>query len=216
MQNIESSWEEKMDEGRELEKEREKLVSKDNHGIESEDSVQSKLNIPQSISYTTKHDGSVEDPDKEGWMKRFQAQSVVYRFLPCDSGWLPYLVNAARALLTATAANDMVTTGLARLGRRRGRTFLGHKCNHPPSVFGLKRPSTKLRLITDAEQRILVLRKITRQCRLNGLAEGAVLIRYFHLPPITEHVAGRYEYTTAIPHTRYMAAGCIRSSLPEE
>ncbi|PVI00603.1 hypothetical protein DM02DRAFT_562852, partial [Periconia macrospinosa] len=152
----------------------------------------------------------------DSFTKKIQESSIVYQFLRCDSGWMSYLVNASRRFLGSAATGDNYITGLARLGQRRGR-ILGHKRNHPPSVFGLRRPQTRLQLLRNEENRITALRRIALECGLDNLPEGAVLIRYYHLPPIEQSFQGHYEYASAVPHTRYTSSKGIKSSLyPEE
>jgi hypothetical protein len=206
---VNTAWKEKQEERADLDRERKKLLERE----ESKGAEKEKLNGLRGYLLPEEHIEPDEAADKDALTVKIQASSVVHHFLTCDSGWMAHLVNVSRKFLHSTAAGDIDITALAKLGQRRGRIFLGHKRNHPPSVFGLRRAQTRLRLLKNEEKRIMALRRIALECGLDKLPEGAVLIRYYHLPPIEQSFRGHYEYASAIPHTRYTSTQGTRSSL---
>jgi hypothetical protein len=147
--------------------------------------------------------------EKVALVDDFLKKSLVHQFLEYRSGWFSRLVRAAQKYLDSTAENDLEPVALAKLGQRRGGVFLGPKRAHSAPVFGMLRPTVRIRMLGSEEDRIHILRRIASESGLDALPEGSVIIRYLHRRPLRPRQSN-YEYATAFPVARYQSSRGVR------
>ncbi|KAH0565865.1 hypothetical protein GP486_000743 [Trichoglossum hirsutum] len=119
-------------------------------------------------------------------------KSLAQVILACSSSWMNVLVNAANLLVESNDFNRKRASMLARMGYRRGDSFLTHAQKRLPPVFGFTNFGPLFSTLKGEEERIRILRSIASKHNLDA---NAVIIRY-------KYSNAAFEYATAIPITR--------------
>ena len=91
---------------------------------------------------------------QEYWASKMgQAVESACDVVIVSNGWFELLTRAARNILASQGAEQDEHIMLFKYGQRNGRAFLTKGVEHSPSIFGLSRPSTLIKLCRTEQQK---------------------------------------------------------------